>query len=81
MICNVYTEVDASLIPTGRVVGVQGTPLDLTKPTRLGEVVIGPTDFPAVFFTFFPFDICHEAQTTDRYKRIKKNSVKSRAIN
>ena len=31
---------DTALIPTGRVVGVQGTPLDLTKPTRLGEVPI-----------------------------------------
>ena len=62
------SEVDAALIPTGLVVGVKGTPLDLTTPTRLGEVVIDPTEFPAVFFTFFPFDICHEAQTTDKYK-------------
>ena len=31
---------DTALIPTGRIVGVQGTPLDLTKPTRLGEVPI-----------------------------------------
>jgi len=33
------TEVDEALIPTGRVVTVEGTPLDLTKPTRLGEVL------------------------------------------
>jgi len=34
-----YTEVDEALIPTGRVVGVHGTPLDLTKPTQLGKVL------------------------------------------
>jgi len=34
-----YTEVDTALIPTGRVVGVQGTPLDLTKPTQLVKVL------------------------------------------
>ena len=38
--CN--TEVDEALIPTGRVVSVEGTPLDLTKPTRLGEVFTIP---------------------------------------
>ena len=38
--CN--TEVDEALIPTGRVVTVQETPLDLTKPTRLGEVFTIP---------------------------------------
>ena len=36
------TEVDEALIPTGRVVSVEGTPLDLTKPTRLGEVFTIP---------------------------------------
>ena len=39
---NVYTEVDRALIPTGRVAGVQGTPLDLTKSTQLGKVVHNP---------------------------------------
>ena len=38
--CNL--EVDEALIPTGRVVTVEGTPLDLTKPTRLGEVFTIP---------------------------------------
>ena len=32
-------EVDTALIPTGRLVCVKGTPFDLTKPTRLGEVL------------------------------------------
>ena len=36
------TEVDGALIPTGRVVSAEGTPLDLTKPTRLGEVFAIP---------------------------------------
>ena len=38
--CNL--EVDEALIPTGRGVSVEGTPLDLTKPTRLGEVFTIP---------------------------------------
>ena len=29
---------DTALIPTGRVIGVQGTSLDLTKPTQLVKV-------------------------------------------
>jgi len=33
------TEVDEALIPTGRVITVEGTPLDLINPTRLGEVL------------------------------------------
>jgi aldose 1-epimerase len=32
-----YTPVDDGLIPTGEVKSVKGTPLDFTKPTRVGE--------------------------------------------
>jgi aldose 1-epimerase len=32
-----YTPSDASLIPTGKIESVKGTPLDFTKPTRIGE--------------------------------------------
>lgn len=31
-----YTPVDETLIPTGKIAPVRGTPLDFTKPTRLG---------------------------------------------
>ncbi|MFZ0821457.1 MAG: aldose epimerase family protein [Candidatus Acidiferrales bacterium] len=32
-----FTPVDAGLIPTGELRGVQGTPFDFTKPTSVGE--------------------------------------------
>ncbi|MHC4195239.1 MAG: aldose epimerase family protein [Planctomycetota bacterium] len=32
-----YTPVDATLIPTGRIAPVKGTPLDFTTPTPIGE--------------------------------------------
>jgi aldose 1-epimerase len=32
-----YTPVDDTLIPTGEIKPVKGTPLDFTKPTRIGE--------------------------------------------
>jgi aldose 1-epimerase len=32
-----YTPVDATLIPTGELAPVAGTPFDFTKPTRIGE--------------------------------------------
>ncbi|MBL8828607.1 MAG: galactose mutarotase [Planctomycetaceae bacterium] len=32
-----YTPVDATLIPTGKLASVTGTPLDFTKPVRVGE--------------------------------------------
>ncbi len=32
-----YTPVDETLIPTGKIESVEGTPLDFTKPTRIGE--------------------------------------------
>jgi aldose 1-epimerase len=32
-----YTPTDDGLIPTGEIASVQGTPLDFTKPTRVGE--------------------------------------------
>lgn len=31
-----YTPVDDTLIPTGKIASVEGTPLDFTKPTRIG---------------------------------------------
>ena len=31
-----YTPVDDTLIPTGEIEPVQGTPVDFTKPTRIG---------------------------------------------
>jgi aldose 1-epimerase len=33
---NRFTPVDATLIPTGKIVSVKGTPLDFTKPTPIG---------------------------------------------
>jgi aldose 1-epimerase len=42
-----YTPVDDTLIPTGKIDPVAGTPLDFTKPTRIGDriesLVAGPT--------------------------------------
>ena len=32
-----YTPVDSTLIPTGEIKGVEGTPLDFRKPTAIGE--------------------------------------------
>jgi aldose 1-epimerase len=32
-----YTPIDATLIPTGAIEAVKGTPLDFTVPTRIGE--------------------------------------------
>jgi aldose 1-epimerase len=34
-----YTPVDADLIPTGQIEPVAGTPLDFTKPRRIGDAV------------------------------------------
>lgn len=34
-----YTPVDASLIPTGAIAPVEGTPLDFTRPRRVGDRV------------------------------------------
>ncbi|MBR2592602.1 MAG: galactose-1-epimerase, partial [Oscillospiraceae bacterium] len=31
-----YTEADAELIPTGNILSVEGTPLDLREPVRIG---------------------------------------------
>lgn len=43
-----YTEPDATLIPTGRLLPVAGTPLDFTRPAlvggRIGKVAIGGYD-------------------------------------
>jgi aldose 1-epimerase len=44
MPCGSYTDTDATLIPTGEVLSVTGTPLDFLKPTRIGDR-IDKTDF------------------------------------
>jgi aldose 1-epimerase len=36
MAADHYTPADAGLIPTGEIAAVKGTPLDFTKPTRVG---------------------------------------------
>ena len=35
--CEPYTPVNASLVPTGEIASVIGTPLDFTRPRRIGE--------------------------------------------
>jgi aldose 1-epimerase len=42
-----YTEVDGSLIPTGKILKVEGTPLDLRKRVNLGKQIekLGKTGF------------------------------------
>ena len=37
-----FTPVDATLIPTGKIVSVKGTPLDFTKPTTIGARINDP---------------------------------------
>jgi len=37
-----FTPVDATLIPTGKIVSVKGTPLDFTKPTAIGARINDP---------------------------------------
>jgi aldose 1-epimerase len=37
-----YTPVDATLIPTGELASVQGTPFDFRKPTRIGARIAQP---------------------------------------
>lgn len=41
-----YTPVDAGLIPTGEIAVVAGTPLDFTKPTRIGDRIRQLVDTP-----------------------------------
>lgn len=41
-----YTPVDATLIPTGEIAPVAGTPLDFTKPTRIGARIDKLIDTP-----------------------------------
>ena len=36
---DAYTETDEALVPTGRILPVEGTPLDLRDPRELGEVL------------------------------------------
>ena len=38
-----YTPVDATLIPTGVIAPVAGTPFDFTKPTAIGRAFARPT--------------------------------------
>lgn len=42
-----YTPVDDTLIPTGEIAAVEGTPLDFRSPTRIGDRVDQLTDTPA----------------------------------
>ena len=37
-----YTSVDATLIPTGQIAPVEGTPFDFTTPHTIGERISGP---------------------------------------
>ncbi|MDB5240386.1 MAG: aldose 1-epimerase [Spirosoma sp.] len=39
-----YVAVDETLIPTGKLNTVAGTPFDFTKPTRVGDHINDPTD-------------------------------------
>jgi len=41
-----YTPVDATLIPTGEIAPVAGTPLDFSQPTRIGERIDKLIDTP-----------------------------------
>lgn len=43
-----YTPVDDTLIPTGEIAKVEGTPLDFRKPTRIGDRVDELTDTAAL---------------------------------
>ena len=40
-----YTPADSTLIPTGEIASVKGTPLDFTKPTPIGARIAGVMDF------------------------------------
>lgn len=37
LFCDQYTPVDGTLIPTGKIESVEGTPLDFRKPHKIGE--------------------------------------------
>mmetsp|Transcript_40 Transcript_40/g.45 ORF Transcript_40/g.45 Transcript_40/m.45 type:complete len:386 (-) Transcript_40:12-1169(-) len=39
--CDKWTEVDGDAIPSGRLVEVEGTPMDCRKPKRIGEGIAG----------------------------------------
>jgi aldose 1-epimerase len=41
-----YTPVDATLIPTGEIAPVKGTPLDFSQPTKIGERIGQLADSP-----------------------------------
>jgi aldose 1-epimerase len=43
-----YTPVDDTLIPTGKIATVAGTPLDFTKPTRVGDRIEQLLDTPTI---------------------------------
>ena len=41
-----YTPIDLTMIPTGEILGVKGTPLDFTKPARIGARIGALTGDP-----------------------------------
>jgi len=43
-----YTPTDEGLIPTGEIADVEGTPLDFTKPTKIGKRIEELTNTPAL---------------------------------
>ena len=44
---NAFTPVDSTLVPTGVIEPVGGTPFDFTKPTAIGENINGGSQFSA----------------------------------
>jgi aldose 1-epimerase len=77
---DAYTPVDASLIPTGAIEPVAGTPLDFTQPTPLGArleeqfaqlELAGGYDFNYVLGTPRPGALAHAATVVDPGSRRK----------
>lgn len=46
--CKDFTPTDDTLIPTGEIKAVEGTPLDFTEPTRIGDRVDELNDTPYI---------------------------------
>lgn len=56
---DMYTPVDDSLIPTGRLAPVAGTPFDFSSPTRVGDVLDRtPTDHAMTMAGGVDFNYC-----------------------
>ena len=53
-----YTQLDAALIPTGKILPVKGTPLDFTTPTRIGARI---DQVPAVLLAWYPGEMGGDA--------------------